>query len=60
METPYAVVRKGPALDLIALARDAALVLRDRLNDPVEAALADALNGAAAQVAVDLAEPALS
>lgn len=57
MDTPYVVVRKGPALDLIDLARQADLRLRDRLNDPVDMALADALRGAAAEVATDLAEP---
>lgn len=55
----YVVARKGAVVDLIALAREAADVLRDRGADPQELAIADALSGAAAEVAVDLvAEPA--
>lgn len=58
MDERYVVVRPTPVRDLVDLSRQAALVLRDRLNDPVEMALSDALLGASAEVASDLAEPA--
>lgn len=58
MSDRYVVVRKDAAVDLIDLARQASGALRDRLNDPVASALSDALNGAAAEVATDLAEVA--
>lgn len=55
----YVVVRPTPVRDLVDLSRQAAYALRDRLNDPVAMALSDALLGASAEVAADLAEPAL-
>lgn len=60
MNDRYFVVRRQPAVDLVDLARQAALVLRDRLNDPVAMALAAAIDGATSEVALDLAEPVLS
>lgn len=60
MADKYVVVREQAARDLIDLARHAADVLTDRIVNPGDAALADALNGAAAEVATDIAEPVLS
>lgn len=57
MDSPYVIVRAQAARDLIALARDAASVLQDRIVNPGDEALADALKGAAAEVATDIAEP---
>lgn len=57
MTEPYVIVRGDAARDLIDLARQAAAVLRDRIVNPGDEALADALNGAAAEVATDVAEP---
>jgi hypothetical protein len=59
MTDRYVVVRRDAARDLIDLSRQAALVLKDRLNDPVDRPLADALHGAASEMATDMAEPVL-
>jgi hypothetical protein len=56
----YAIVRQQAAVDLIDLARQAALLLRDRSGDSIDALLADALIGAAAEVATDMSQPVLS
>lgn len=56
----YVVARKGAVADLLALAHEAADVLTQRGADPKEHAIADALRGAAAEVAADLSEPVLS
>lgn len=58
MEDRLLVTREIPLRDLIALGREAAEMLRGRGADSHEAALADALNGAAVQVATDIHEPA--
>lgn len=50
----YVVARKQAVVDLIALAHEAADVLTQRGTDAQEHALADALRGASAEVAVDL------
>lgn len=49
------IVREGPLRDLIFLAREAADALRDRNHDDP---LARSIDGATAQVAIDISEPA--
>lgn len=56
----YVVARKGAVADLLALAHEAAEVLSLRGTDHQAHAIADALRGAAAEVAADLSEPVLS
>lgn len=57
MTDAYVVVRAKAARDLIDLARHAADTLTDRIVNPGDEALANALNGAAAEVATDIVEP---
>lgn len=58
MDERYVVVRPTPVRDLVDLSRQAALLLRDRGADAQDMALSDAILGASAEVATDLAEPA--
>lgn len=58
MDERLFAVREAPLCDLIALAREGADALATRGADPHDLALADALRGAAAAVAVDIHEPA--
>jgi hypothetical protein len=58
MDERLIITRDRPLRDLIALGREAAAILRDRGADARNLALADALDGAAADVAVDISEPA--
>lgn len=56
---PYVVVRPTPLRDLIDLARQAAFLLADRGADAQDLALSNAILGASAEVAQDMAEPVL-
>lgn len=58
MDDRLLATREAPLRDLIALGREAAARLTDRGADASDRALADALNGAAGAVAVDISEPA--
>lgn len=60
MNDTYVIARKAAVIDLIATAREAADVLRQRGASVQELAIADALDGAAAEIATDLSEPVLS
>jgi hypothetical protein len=60
MNERYIVAREAPTRDLIDLARQAALVLADRLHDPVATLLSSALLDACTEVATDVAEPVLA
>lgn len=58
MEDRLLVTRERPLRDLVALAREAADRLRRCGADAQDTAIADALVGAAGQIAVDIHEPA--
>ena len=60
MSDGYVLVRKEAVEALLSAATDAVLVLRDRGADPQELATANALAGARAHVAVELAEPSFA
>lgn len=60
MNDQYVVLRRKAAEDLVSLARAAADALSGRIVNPGDEVLANALNGASAEVELEMAEPVLS